>query len=125
VPKRRDESEPRARLSPTATVEHLTDDLVAEFAIPPLPESVPQRLAEAIQRRVAAYLYQLREARRRQYVGALEIRLVRDAMRAVLTAYELGLPDCETHYATFRQLVEELGYEHVDVGFRRRPRNGE
>jgi hypothetical protein len=46
-------------------------------------------------------------------------RLVRDAYRAVLTAYELGLPDCETHYASFRQLVEELGYERVDVGFRK------
>jgi hypothetical protein len=119
--RRRDETEPRARLSPTATVEHLTDDLMAAFAIPPLPDSVPQRLADAIQRRVTALLYCLREAKTRRYVGALEIRLVRDAFRAVLTAYELQLPDCAVHYATFRQLVEDLGYEHVEVGFCRRP----
>lgn len=119
--KKRDPTEPKVkvRLSPTATVAHLTDDLVADLHIPALPEGIPQRLVDAIQRRVAALLYHLREAKKRRYVSALEIRLVRDAYRAVLTAYELGLPDCETHYASFRQLVEELGYERVDVGFRK------
>jgi hypothetical protein len=124
VTRRRDDTEPRARLSPTATVDHLTDDLMEAFAIPPLPDSVPQRLADAIQRRVAALLYCLREAKNRRYVGALEIRLVRDTFRAVLTAYELQLPDCEAHYATFRQLVEDLGYERVEAGFRKRAGNG-
>jgi hypothetical protein len=117
--KKRDDTEPRPRLSPTATVEHLTEELVAELAIPPLPEGVPQRLADAIERRVQALLYRLREASTRRYVGALEIRLVRDAFRAVLTAYELRMPDAEAHYATFRKLVEELGYERVEVGFRK------
>ena len=119
--KKRDQSEPRQRLSPTATLAHLTDDLVEGLGIPGLPESVPQRLAEAIERRIAALLYQLREAKRRRYIRALEIRIVRDAYRAVLTAYELDLPDAETHYATFRRLVEELGYEPVEVGFRKPP----
>jgi len=119
--KKRDDTEPRPRLSPTATVEHLTEELVAELAIPPLPEGVPQRLADAIERRVQALLYRLREASTRRYVGALEIRLVRDAFRAVLTAYELKLPDSEVYYATFRHLVDELGYDSADVGFTKRP----
>ena len=116
--KKRDASDPKAKLSPTATVEHLTDDLMAALNIPPLPD-VPRRLAEAVLGRVTALLYRLREANSHQYVGALEIRLVRDAYRAVLTAYELQLPDCEVHYATFRQLVEDLGYERLEVGFRK------
>jgi hypothetical protein len=117
--KKRDESEPKPRRSPTATVEYLTEELIAELAIPPLPEGVPQRLADAIERRVQALLYRLREAITRRYVGALEIRLARDAFRAVLTAYELRLPDAEAHYATFCKVVEELGYERVEVGFRK------
>ncbi len=107
-------------LSPTQTVSNLTDDFIEEMEIPPPPENVPQRLAEAIQRRITALLYHLREARRRAYIGPLEIRLVRDAYRAVLTAYELQLPESEVHYATFRQLVEQLGYERVEVGFRKK-----
>jgi hypothetical protein len=110
----------KERLSPTQTVSNLTDDLMEQMEIPPLPETVPQRLADAVQRRIAALLYQLREARRRAYVGPLEVRLVRDAYRAVLTAYELQLPESEVHYATFRQLVEDLGYERVEVGFRKK-----
>jgi hypothetical protein len=42
---------------------------------------------------------------------------VREAYRAVLAAYELNLPNCEVNYATFRQLVEQLGFEPVEVGF--------
>jgi hypothetical protein len=53
-------------------------------------------------------------------VGALELRLVRDAHRAVLTAYELGLADAEALYGDFRKLVEELGYERTEVGYRRK-----
>ena len=98
--KRGDRTDPKARISPVATLSHISDDFVAELNIPPLPESVPQRLADAVERRVQALLFHLREA-----------------YRAVLTAYELNLPDCEAHYATFRQLVEELGYERVEVGF--------
>lgn len=114
---KRDRSDPKVRLSPNATLAHLSDDFVAELNIPPLPESLPQRLADAMDRRVQALLYHLREARRREYVRALEIRLVRDTYRAVLTAYELDLPNCEVYYATFRQLVEDLGYQRVEVGF--------
>jgi hypothetical protein len=115
--KRGDRTDPRARISPVATLTHISDDFVAELNIPPLPETIPQRLADAVIRRIQALLFHLREAKHRQYVRALEIRLVREAYRAVLTAYELNLPDCEVHYATFRALVEELGYERVEVGF--------
>ena len=115
--KRGDRTDPKARISPVATLSHISDDFVAELNIPGLPESVSQRLADAMLRRIQALLYHLREAKHRQYVRALEIRLVREAYRAVLTAYELGLPDCEVHYGTFRQLVEDLGYERVEVGF--------
>lgn len=111
--------DPKERLSPTATVSHLTDDLIEQMGIPPPPDNIPQRMAEAIQRRTLALLYQLREAKRREYIKALEVRLVRDAYRAVLTAYELNVPDCESYYATFRQHVEALGYESVEVGFRK------
>jgi len=105
-------------MSPTQTLSNLTDDYIQQLGIPPLPD-VPQRVAEALDRRVNFLLYHLREAQKRQYIGALEIRLVREAFRAVLTAYELKLPDCEANYATFRRLVEDLGYERVDVGFRK------
>jgi hypothetical protein len=115
--KRGDRTDPRVKLSPTATVSNLSDDFVETLRIPPLPENVPQRLADAVARRVQALLFHLREAKRKRYVRALEIRLVREAYRAVLTAYELHIPDSEVHYATFRQLVEELGYEGVEVGF--------
>lgn len=107
------------RLSPTNTVANLTDDLMASFNIPRLPDNVPARLEEAVLKRVHRLLFVLKEAKREQYVGALEIRLVRDAHRAVLTAYELGLPEAEVLYARFRALVEDLGYVRADVGFTR------
>ena len=56
-------------------------------------------------------------AKNERYIKPLEVRLVRDALRAVLTAHELGLPDNEIIYAQFRHLVEELGYRSVDAGF--------
>jgi hypothetical protein len=115
--KRRDK--PKERLSPTNTVAHLTDDLIEGLDIPKLPETIPDRLADAIRRRAQAYLYALKEAKQQQYVKVLEIRLIRDAHRAVLTAYELGLPEGEVFYAGFRRLVEELGYERTEVGFKR------
>ncbi len=115
--KKRDISEPRARLSPTATLTHVSEEFIEGLRIPPLPETIPQRLLEAVERRVQSLLFHLKEAKQRRYVRALEIRLVREAQRAVLTAYELKLPDAEVHYAAFRQLVEELGYERVEVGF--------
>lgn len=115
--KKRDRTEPRLRLSPTNTVANLTDDLMASFNIPRLPDHVPSRLGEAVLKRANSLLFRLKEAKREQYVGALEIRLVRDAHRAVLTAYELGLQEAEVLYARFRSLVEDLGYARTDVGF--------
>jgi hypothetical protein len=115
--KKRDRTEPRLRLSPTNTVANLTDDLMASFNIPRLPDKVPSRLSEAVLKRANSLLFLIKEAKREQYVGALEIRLVRDAHRAVLTAYELGLQEAEVLYARFRSLVEDLGYTRTDVGF--------
>jgi hypothetical protein len=113
--KKRDE--PKQRLSPTRTFEHLSAEFVAELNLPELPDSIPDRLAEAVRRRVTAFLYWLKVAKKDQYASPLEIRLVRDAHRAVLTAYELGLTEAEVYYASFRKLVEALGYERTDVGF--------
>ena len=118
--RRRPRSDPREKLSPVATVSHVTDDLIAELGIPGLPESIPQRLEQAIQARVEAFLFHLREAAQKRYIRPLEVRLLRDAQRAVLTACELGLHDGEIYYAQFRRLVEALGYEKSDVGFRRK-----
>jgi len=115
--KRSDRGDSKPRLSPVATLLHISDDFIAGLSIPPLPEGVPQRLADAVVRRVQALLFHLREAKRQQYARTLEIRLVREAFGAVLTACELHLPDCEVYYATFRQLVDELGYERLEVGF--------
>jgi hypothetical protein len=117
--RKKDPSRPKVRFSPTKTVANLSDDFVEGLTIPELPEQIPQRLETALRRRVAAYLYQLREAKKAQYVPALEIRLLRDAHRAVLTAYELGLSESDVYYAEFRRLVEELGYERTDVGFKK------
>jgi len=117
---KRSRSQPRERLSPTNTVSDYSDDFIESLKLPQLPEQIPARLEEAIRKRVSALLYTLKEAKKERYVGTLEIRLVRDAHRAVLTAYELGITDSEVHYASFRQLVEELGYERTDVGFRKR-----
>ena len=93
--RKKEESHPRARLSPTATVAHLTDQFIDAMNIPALPDNVPTRLADAVRKRV------------------------RDAFRAVLTAYELHLPDGEIFYAKFRELVEALGYERTEIGFRK------
>lgn len=117
---RRERSQPRERLSPTNTVSDYSDDFIESLKLPHLPEQIPGRLEEAICKRITALLYLLKEAKREKYVGTLEIRLVRDAHRAVLTAYELGLSESEVFYASFRQLVEELGYERMDVGFHKR-----
>jgi len=117
--RKKEESHPRARLSPTATVAHLTDQFIDAMNIPGLPENVPSRLADAVRKRVQALLFALKEAKQKRYVGALEVRLVRDAFRAVLTAYELGLPEGEIFYAKFRELVEALGYERTEIGFRK------
>jgi len=119
--KKHDRSEPRERLSPTATLSNYSDDFIAELGIPGLPEGIPQRLEEALRARVNALLFQLREAKRERWVKVLEVRLVREAFRAVLTAYELKIADSEVLYASFRHLVEDLGYESTDVGFTKRP----
>jgi len=103
------------------TVDNYTDDFVRELGLPTLPGSIPQRLEEALRTRIKALLYRLREARTERYVKLIEIRLVREAMQAVLAAHELGLSDSEALYAEFRRRVEDLGYERTDVGFARRP----
>ena len=119
--KKHDRTEPRERRSPTATLSNYSDDFIADLEIPSLPDGIPQRLEEALRGRVNALLFQLREAKREQWVKVLEVRLVREAFRAVLTAYELKITDAEVLYATFRHLVEDLGYETTDVGFVKRP----
>ncbi len=118
--RRRKRSE-RERLSPNATVADLSDELLDRLGIPELNANVPERLAEGLAARVEALLFHLDEAKRKQYVRAVEIRLVREAYRAVLTAYELDLADSEVWYARFRQLVEELGYLRTEVGFSKPP----
>jgi phosphoglycolate phosphatase-like HAD superfamily hydrolase len=121
--RRRERNEPRERRSPTATVANYSDDFIVELDIPPLPEGIPQRLEEAIRARVTALLFRLREAKQEQYIKVLEVRLVREAYQAVLTAHELGIADSEVLYANFRHLVEDLDYEPADIGFvKKRPR---
>lgn len=119
-----DVSERRPRRSPTQTVAHLTDDFVDGLHIPELPSQVPQRLRKAIKERSSALLFRLEEARTAKYHGPFEVRLVRDAHRAVLTACELGLPEGEVDYARFRELVAVLGYERTEVGFRKKGGDG-
>ncbi len=113
-------SDTKVKASPIKTVAHLTDQFIEDLDLPPLPDS-PQRLADAVRDRINAHLFRLKESRRDRYHTPFEIRLVRDTHRIVLTAYELGLPDAEAHYAQFRELVEEMGYERTDVGYRRKP----
>jgi hypothetical protein len=103
------------------TVAQLTDELIAALNIPSLPEGVPQRLEEALRARIDACLFHLRERRHDRLIPALEIRLVREAHSAVLTACELGLRDGKVYFATLRKLLEEMGYERTEVGFRRKP----
>ena len=117
---KRDRPEPRERRSPSATLSHATDDFIQELGVPALPEGIPQRLEDAIRARVNALLFHLREAKREQYVKVIEVRLIREALGAVLTACELKLPDGQVLYATFRQLVRDLGYDRADVGFLKR-----
>ncbi|HCP44543.1 MAG TPA: hypothetical protein DIU15_00675 [Deltaproteobacteria bacterium] len=115
----RDESSPRPRRSPTQTVSDATDEHMAQMNLPELPPRIPDRLEKALRRRVDALLYELQQAGNDRYIPPLEIRLVRDAHRAVLTACELGLSDGEVYYARFRELVRTLGYQRVAVGFDR------
>jgi hypothetical protein len=106
-------------------VARLSDELISALNIPKLPSGVPQRLEDGLRARIDALLFQLREAKRERYIPAIETRLVRDAQQAVLTANELGLEDAEVYYATFRHLVEELGYERVEAGFAKGRDGGE
>lgn len=117
--RKRNQDGPRPRRSPTRTVADASDVFAEDLDIPELPERIPDRLTEAVQRRVEALLYQLDRAGHERWLKPLEVRLVRDAHRAVLTAYELGLSEGEVYYARFRELVEALGYERTDVGFRK------
>jgi hypothetical protein len=119
---KRDRTEPRDRRSPTETVGNYTDDFMEDLGLPTLPGKIPQRLEEALRARIKALLFRLREAKAERYVPTIEIRLVRDALQAVLTAHELGLSDSEAIYAEFRKLVEDLGYESTHVGFARKPK---
>ena len=119
--RKRSEDEPRPRRSPTRTVADASDVFAETLDIPTLPDRVPDRLAAAIERRVEALLYQLDRAAHERWIMPLEVRIVRDAHRAVLTAYELGLTEGEVYYARFRDLVAALGYERTDIGFRKRP----
>ncbi len=122
---RKDDSiERKPRRSPTQTVAHLTDDFVDGLHIPELPSQVPQRLRKAIRERTSALLFRLEEAKKAQYHGPFEVRLVRDAHRVVLTACELGLPEGEVDYARFRELVTDLGYRRTEVGFRKKGGDG-
>jgi hypothetical protein len=109
----------KERRSPTDTVAHFTDDFIEELGIPALPDGIPQRLEDALKARIEAFLYHLREAKKTEYVRPIEMRLVRDAHRAVLTAYELKVPGAQVYYATFRKAVEELGYERCEAGYRK------
>lgn len=118
--RKRNRSLPKERLSPTNTVANLTDDFMDQLNLPQLPDRIPARLEEAMRKRVNGLLYHMRVATKERYVGAMELRLVRDAHRAVLSAYELGIHDSETYYATFRRLVEALGYERCEVGYRKK-----
>ena len=117
--RKRDKSLPKERMSPTHTVANLTDDFMKDLNLPQLPEKIPARLEEALRKRVNSLLYQMRVATQERYVGAIELRIVRDAHRAVLTSYELGIHDSENYYATFRRLAEALGYERCEIGYRK------
>jgi len=103
-------------------VADISNDHMEGLNLPELPKQLPDRLVNALRTRVKALLYELEQAARTRYVPPLEIRLVRDAHRAVLTACELGISEGEVYYARFRELVEELGYERTDVGFDRSER---
>ncbi len=117
--RKRDRSLPKERMSPTHTVANLTDDFMEQLNLPQLPERIPARLEEALHKRINGLLYHMRVSTQERYVGAMELRLVRDAHRVVLTAYELGIKDSETYYATFRRLAEDLGYERCEIGYRK------
>ncbi len=95
----------------------MSNDYISDLNLPELPGKIPDRLASALRSRIEALLYHLDQAKADRYIPPLEIRLVRDAHRAVLTACELGLSDGEVYYARFRELVKELGYERTEVGF--------
>ncbi len=116
---RRTRGESKSRFNPNETVMHLTDDFARDLNVPALPERIPDRLADALRKRVQAYLYHLQKARGGRYAPAMEIRLIRDAQRAVLTAFELNLSDGEVIYAEFRRAVEALGYQRCEAGYRK------
>jgi hypothetical protein len=107
----------KKKLSPVSTFYNVTEELIKELSIPSLPDNIPQRLEDALVARIEALLFHLREAKAKRYIRALQIRLARDTQRAVLTAYELHVRNAEAYYATFRGLLEELGFEKTDVGF--------
>lgn len=114
-------SQPRERRSPDQTLASVTDDLIEDMHIPQVPSGIPQRLEDALNARVEALLFALKESVSHRFMDALEVRLARDAQRAVLTAVELHLRDAEVHYARFRHLMDELGFVRAEVGFRRSP----
>jgi hypothetical protein len=113
---RKNEFKDKKRASPTATVAHLTEDFMASLKIPPLPD-VPDRLAEAVTARVQLFLFHLREAKHQGHIKPFEVRLIRDALGAVLTAFELHVREAPEFYAEFHELVLALGYVRTDIGF--------
>jgi len=118
--RRRRDNKPKARLSPTKSVAFLTDDFMDDLDIPELPDQIPRRLEEAIVTRMKALFYHLKEAKKSKYSRPFEIRLVRDAHRIVLTAYELDIAYSQIYYAEFKELVEALGYERTDAGYKKK-----
>ena len=114
---KRERPEPRMKRSPTATVSDYSDDFIEDLGLPSIPGGIPRRLEEALRSRIKALFFRLKEAKTEKYIKAIEIRLVREAFQAVLAAHELGLSDSEALYASFRRLVEDLGYESTQVGF--------
>ena len=113
---KRNRSEPRARLAPTQTVAHLTDDFIAELSLPQVG-----RASKGIQRKLVertfSLLHELEGLAESKYDLLHEVVLIEEAQRCVFAHYELDISESEIKYASFRKIVEGLGYERNAAGF--------
>ncbi|MFC1754455.1 hypothetical protein ACFL96_13855 [Thermoproteota archaeon] len=108
------------RLSPTETLDNVTDNfLETELHIPEL-SSVPERLEQSIKSRTEQCLHYLKWMNSQDYATPYEVRLIVETRDMISTAKMLGINDADRYYAQFKNLVEDLGYERIDRGFKKK-----
>ncbi|MBU0461661.1 MAG: hypothetical protein KJ574_03675 [Nanoarchaeota archaeon] len=115
----RDETrEPPPAVPPNATLDNITDNYIDSLDLPQLPK-IPDRLEDAVKKRGEACLYHLRHAVRQRMPRPYELRMAVCVRDVISTANELGMSEAKKWNGEFRQIMKDLGYERIDLGYRK------